>query len=78
MAITKEQQYKVSVIPPYKQIIIKERTTVKKDGKQLSKSTKQFLRNPGDDVSNDYIDVQTIANKLWTTDVVNTYKASLS
>ena len=34
--------------------------------------------NPGDDVSNDYIDVQTVANKLWTTDVVNAYKASLS
>lgn len=78
MAITSRLEHKISVVPPLKRFVIKEYTIVEKDGKEISRNYRNYVKNPGDDVSKEPADVQTAANKIWTTDVVNTYKASLS
>ena len=78
MAITSRLEHKVSVVPPYKRLLVKEYTIVEKDNKEVSRNYRNYIKNPGDEMSKEPPDVQTVADKMWTRDVITTYRASLS
>jgi hypothetical protein len=78
MAFTEKQEYKVEVIPPFKILQVCRVDIVLKDGKEVGRSKVRQSFGPGDDVSNEADDVKAVANALWTSEVVDAYKASIA
>jgi hypothetical protein len=58
-------------------IQIRTATSIIKDGAEIAKTYHRHSLSPGDDVSNEDARVQTIANAIWTEEVINNYKASI-
>lgn len=59
------------------QLQIREVTRIVEDGKELSSSYRRWALEPGQDISDQPEKVQAVANLLWTTEVVNAFKAML-
>ena len=78
MAFTEKQEYKVEVLPPYSTLQVRRADIVEKDGVEVGRTYHRHVRHPGNDVSGDCTEVQAIANALWTTEVVEAYKASVA
>tara|TARA_Y100000289_G_scaffold60876_1_gene68322 strand:- start:34 stop:303 length:270 start_codon:yes stop_codon:yes gene_type:complete len=78
MAFTEKQEYKLEVIPPYSIIQCRRADIVEKDGVEVGRSYHRHVRAPGDDVSGDCAELQSIANALWTQEVIDDYAAHLA
>jgi len=78
MAFTEKQEYKLEVIPPYSIIQCRRADIVEKDGVEVGRSYHRHVRNPGDDVSSDCAELQSIANALWTKEVIDAYAAHIA
>lgn len=78
MAFTERQEYKVEVIPPHSVLNVRRADIVEKDGVEVGRTYHRHVRHPGSDVSEDCTEVQAIANALWTAEVVEAYKASVT
>ena len=78
MAFTERQEYKLEIIPPYCVIQCREANIVEKDGVEVGRTYHRHVRVPGEDVSGDCADVQSVAAALWTPEVIAAYQASLS
>jgi hypothetical protein len=59
-------------------IQIRTATIIEKDGVEIAKTYHRHSLSPGDDVSNEDARVQSIANAIWTEEVVNAYKALIA
>ena len=59
-------------------IQVRTATIIEKDGIEISRSFHRHIVSPGDDVSNEDIKVQTIANALFTEEVITAYQESLN
>ena len=57
---------------------IRERTDIVEDGQVLSSSYHRWVLNPGDDLADQDPRIQAIAQALWTEEVINTYRNSLT
>jgi len=89
MAITKEvKKDKIEIVTEYKNIQVREQTTIKEDGKIISRSyTNRYVLDPGSldasdnlvdtDVSGEDADVKAVANAVWTDDVKAAWKDKL-
>ena len=88
MALTKTQAIdKIEIVTEYRHIQIRTATIIKEDGKELSRSFTRRVLHAGTldgsnnlvdtDVSSESVEIQGIANTVWTTDVKNSYKAFL-
>jgi len=71
---TEKQEYKVEVIPPYKIIQVRRSDITLKDNVEVGRNYHRYSLSPSDDVSSEPADVKSVADVLWTTDVINTYK----
>lgn len=58
-------------------IQIRTSTIIEKDDVEIARTYHRHVLSPGDDVSNEDARVQSIANAIWTDDVINSYKASI-
>lgn len=56
-------------------IQIRTATIIERDGIEISRSYHRHVVCPGDDISNEDIKIQTIANAIWTEEVIVAYKA---
>jgi len=59
-------------------IQVRTATIIERDGVEISKSFHRHVVSPGDDVSNEDPKVQTIANALFTEEVIAAYQAALN
>ena len=59
-------------------IQVRTATIIERDGVEISKSFHRHVVSPGDDITNEDPKVQTIANALFTEEVIAAYQASLS
>jgi len=78
MAFIEKQEYKLEVIPPYSVIQCRRADIVEKDGVEVGRSYHRHVRKPGDDVSSDCAELQSIANALWTEEVIDAYAAHIA
>jgi hypothetical protein len=78
MAFTEKQEYKLEVIPPYSIIQCRQANIVKKDGVEVGRTYHRHVRCPGDDVSGDCAELQSIATALWTQEVIDAYAAHVA
>ena len=77
MAITKRLEYKEEILPN-QTIQIRTTTVVEEDGVELARNHTRHVVHPGDDVSGEVQEVQTIAAALWTSEVIAAYQASIA
>ena len=59
-------------------IQVRTATIIERDGTEISRTFHRHIVSPGDNVTNEDPKVQTIANALFTEDVITAYQASLS
>ena len=78
MAFTERQEYKLEVIPPFKIIQCRRADIVEKDGTEVGRTYHRHTRTPGEDVSGDCAELQSIAAALWTQEVIDAYAASIA
>jgi hypothetical protein len=77
MALTKETVVDQITVTEQGTILIREVTRIMENDIEISKTYHRTSVNPGDNISNQDQKVQTIANAIWTNEVVNAYKASI-
>ena len=86
MALSESIEYdKIEVVGQV--IQVRKATIIKKDGKELTRSYHRYSLVPGmkdpdgnyiqTNISSEPTNVQAICNAVWTTDAINTWKASL-
>ena len=59
-------------------IQVRTATIIERDGVEISRTFHRHIVSPGDDVSNEDTKVQTIANALFTEEVIAAYQAALN
>jgi len=79
MAITKTTKTdKIEIVGDFKHIQVREATVIQEDGVELTRSFHRYVLSPGDDVSSQSSDIKSIANAVWTDEIINAYSASLA
>ena len=59
-------------------IQIREATIIEKEGKELARNFNRYVLTPGDDLTAEDIKVVSIANAIWTPEVITSYQTQLS
>jgi hypothetical protein len=59
-------------------IQIRNANIIEKDGVEIARTYHRYVINPLDDITNEDSKVKTIANAIWTEEVVNAYKALIA
>lgn len=75
MAYSDRIEHKIEILPPYSVIQCRETTVILRDGEEVSRTHNRFVRNPGDDVSGDCAELQSVANALWTDEVIANWQS---
>jgi hypothetical protein len=70
------QEHQLEIIPPYSIIQCRRADIIEKDGVQVGKTYNRHVRTPGEDVSDDCIELQSVAAALWTPEGIAAYEAS--
>jgi hypothetical protein len=58
-------------------IQVRTSTIIEKDDVEIARTYHRHVITPGDDISKEDLKVQSIANAIWTDEVINAYKASI-
>ena len=75
---TERQEHKLEIIPPYNIIQCRRADIVEKDGKEVGRTYHRHIRVPGEDVSNDCEELQSVAAALWTDEVIANYTSYIA
>lgn len=75
--IIERQEYKVEIIPPYSILQCRRADIIERDGVEISRLYHRHVRVPGDDLSNEPVEMQEAAIAAWTPEVVAAYQAQL-
>jgi hypothetical protein len=59
-------------------IQVRTATIIERDGTEISRSFHRHVVSPGDDVTNEDPKVQSIANAVWTPEVIAAYQALIA
>ena len=60
------------------QIQVRTDTVIERDGVEISRTLHRHVVAPGDDVSGEHADVQTVANAVHTDAVIAAYRAKIA
>jgi hypothetical protein len=78
MALTETTKVdQIEVVGDYT-IQVRTATIIERDGVEISRTFHRHVVSPGDDVSNEDTKVQTIANALFTEEVIAEYQLALN
>jgi|TARA_B100000073_G_scaffold193958_1_gene160534 hypothetical protein len=77
MAFTEHIEYKEEILPN-KVIQVRRADVIKKDGVEVGRTYHRNVVVPGQDVSDQPAEVQTIAAALWTPEVIAAYEEQLA
>lgn len=78
MALTERTIVDLVEVVETNHIQVRTANIVERDGVQIAKSFHRHILAPGSDVSGEDTKVQSIANAIWTDEVISAYQASLS
>ncbi len=73
MALTETTKVDQIELTENNTIQVRTATIIEKDGVELSRSFHRHVVAPGDDITNEDSKVQTIANAVWTEEVITQY-----
>lgn len=78
MALTKTTTIdKIEIVGEYKHIQIREASIIQEDGVELTRSFSRYVLTPGQDISNQTLEIQSIASAIWTEDLIERYNQSV-
>ena len=69
---------KIEIVGDFKNLQVREAIVIEEDGVELTRSFHRYVLAPGDDVSSQSAEIQSIANAVWTEEVINAYSASIA
>jgi hypothetical protein len=75
MALTKETAVDQITVTENGIVLVRETTTIKEDGVELSKKYHRTSLTPGQDLAGQPANVQAICNAAWTPAVISAYEA---
>ena len=75
MALTKEVAVDQITVTENGIVLVRETTTIKEDGVEISKKYHRSSFVPGDNVSSQPANVQAICSAAWTPEVIAAYQA---
>ena len=75
MALTKEVAVDQITVTENGIVLVRETTTIKEDGVEISKKYHRSSFTPGEDVTSQPANVQAICKAAWTPEVIAAYKA---
>lgn len=75
MALTKERAVDQITVTEFGIVLVRETTTIKEDGVEISKKYHRTSFVPEDDVSTQPANVQAICAAAWTPEIIAAYKA---
>lgn len=78
MAFTERHEHKIEIIPPFSILQCRRADIVEKDGKEVGRTYHRHVRVPGEDMTNECVEMQAVAMALWTDEVVAAYQASIA
>ena len=78
MAFTERHEHKIEIIPPYNILQCRRADIIEKDGVEVGKTYHRHVRVPGDDMSEDCAELQSVAAALWTPEVIAAYQAHMA
>ena len=79
MALTEETvQDKIEIVGEFKHVQVRTATVIKRDGVEISRSFSRHVVAPGDDVSGESAEVQSICAVVHTAEVIAAYQAHLA
>lgn len=78
MALTESNVIDQIEITSNNVIQVRESIIIKRDEEVISTSFHRYTLSPIDDISNQDEKIKTIANAIWTPEVINTYKENLA
>ena len=76
MAITERTEIGSREVLADGQIQVRTDTVIERDGVEISRTYHRHVVSPGDDVSGENAAVQTVANAVWTAEVIAAYEAA--
>ena len=78
MALTERtEEDKIEIIGALKNVQVRTATVIEKDGIEISRTFHRHVVHPGDDVTGECAELQSVAGALWTADVIAAYEASV-
>lgn len=78
MAITKTTAIdKIEIVGEYKHIQVREASIIQEDGVELTRSFHRYVLAPGSNLEGQPQEVVSIANAVWTQEIIDAYNASL-
>ena len=77
MAITKRLEYVVGVLSD-KTLEVRTDTVIEEDGVAISRSIHRHVVVPGEDLSGQHAEVQTVGNAVHTSAVIAAYRAKVA
>ena len=78
MAITKTTAIdKIEILGDFKHIQVRQASIIQEDGVELTRSFHRYVLSPGQDLSEQPLEIQSIANAVWTEELITAYQASL-
>ena len=78
MAFSERQEHKLEIIPPHSIIQCRRADIIEKDGVEVGRTYHRHMRCPGDDVSGEWAELQSVSAALWTQEVIDAYQASIA
>lgn len=78
MALTKETAVDQITVTEHGIVLVRETTTIKEDGAEISKKYHRTSFAPGSDVSGQPANVQAVASAVWTPEVISAYQAQVA
>jgi len=77
MAITKTITIdKIEIVGDFKNIQVRQASVIEEDGVELTRSFHRYVLSPGNDLTEQPTEIQSIANVVWTEEIITAYQAS--
>ena len=74
MALTETTKIDQIELTEFNTIQVRTATIIERDGTEISRGIHRHVVSPGDDILNEDLKVQAIANAIWTEEVIKTYQ----
>jgi hypothetical protein len=78
MALIEKQLVDLVELVQSNHIQVRTATIIEKDDVEIAKTYHRHVVSPGDDVTNEDLRVQAIANAIWTEEVIAAYQALIA
>ncbi len=76
MSLSKEKIIDQTTVTDTGLLMIREKTVIMDNGVEISSSFHRSILEPGDDLTNQPANVVTIAQAVWTPEIISAYKIS--